>query len=64
MFNIFTFYDELLGIRQEDDYEEVDTVLITREIPEELMDGFNTLVDNWLTSKGYDPLDFECEYDE
>lgn len=61
MFNIFSFYDDLLGLNKEDDYEEIETVLVTRNIPEDLLDQFNCLVDNWLISKGYDPLDFDYE---
>lgn len=59
LFNPFALYDAMLGIREEDDYEEVETVFVTREIPEELVDEFNASVDNFLSDNGYDPLDFE-----
>lgn len=61
LLNPFALYDAMLGIREEDDYEEVETVFVTREIPEELVDEFNASVDNFLSDNGYDPLDFDAE---
>ena len=61
MFNPFAIYDAMLGLNVEDEYEDIETVLITREIPEELIDEFNASVDNFLASHGYDPLDFDSE---
>ena len=58
-FDPFKIYDAMLGI--EDDEEYVDTVFITREIPEELEDKFNALVDNMLVEYGYDPFEFDQE---
>ena len=59
LLNPFALYEAMLGIREEDDYEEVETVFVTREIPEELVDEFNASVDNFLSDNGYDPLDFD-----
>lgn len=61
MFDPFKIYDAMLGLNAEDEYEEVETVLITREIPEELVDEFNACADNFLAANGYDPLDFDAE---
>lgn len=61
MFNPFQIYDAMLGLDAEDEYEDIETVLITREIPEELVDEFNASVDNFLAANGYDPLDFDAE---
>ena len=61
LLNPFALYDAMLGIREEDDYEDVETVFITREIPVELVDEFNASVDNFLSDNGYDPLDFDAE---
>jgi len=61
LLNPFALYDAMLGIREEDDYEEVETVFVTREIPVELVDEFNASVDNFLSDNGYDPLDFDAE---
>ena len=61
LFNPFAIYDAMLGIREDDDYEEVETVFVTREIPEELVDEFNAATDNLLAANGYDPLDFDSE---
>ena len=63
MFNPFQIYDAMFGInRDDDDYDDgVETILITREIPEDLMDEFNAHVDNFLLANGYDPLDFDVE---
>lgn len=61
LLNPFALYEAMLGIREEDDYEEVETVFVTREIPEELVDEFNASVDNFLSDNGYDPLDFDAE---
>ena len=62
MFNPFQIYDAMLGINHDDDYDDgIETILITREIPEELMDEFNAAVDNFLSANGYDPLDFDAE---
>lgn len=63
MFNPFQIYDAMLGInRDDDDYDDgVETILITREIPEELIDEFNAMADNLLSKHGYDPLDFDAE---
>lgn len=61
MFNPFQIYDAMLGLDAEDEYEDIETVLITREIPEELADEFNASVDNFLAANGYDPLDFDAE---
>lgn len=61
LLNPFALYDAMLGIREEDDYEEVETVFVTREIPEDLVDEFNASVDKFLSDNGYDPLDFDSE---
>jgi hypothetical protein len=61
MFNPFQIYDAILGLNQEDEYEEVETITIVREIPEELVDEFNAMTDNFLADNGYDPLDFDTE---
>lgn len=61
LLNPFALYDAMLGIREEDDYEEVETVFVTREIPVKLVDEFNASVDNFLSDNGYDPLDFDAE---
>lgn len=61
MFNIFKFYDEMLGMLHQDSREEVDTAWVTKEIPVDLEAEFDILVDNWLTSKGYDPRMFDIE---
>ena len=61
MFNPFQIYDAMLGLSADDEYEDIETVLITREIPEELVDEFNASVDNFLAANGYDPLDFDAE---
>ena len=61
LLNPFALYEAMLGIREEDDYKEVETVFVTREIPEELVDEFNASVDNFLSDNGYDPLDFDAE---
>lgn len=64
MFNPFQIYDEMLGMFTKDDEETIDTVWITKEIPDELEDEFHTMVDNWLTNKGYDPRAFDFEEEE
>ena len=62
MFNPFQIYDAMLGINQDDDdYEDIDTIVVTREIPEELAEEFNDMVDDLLSKHGYDPLDFDAE---
>lgn len=61
LLNPFALYEAMLGIREKDDYEEVETVFVTREIPVELVDEFNASVDNLLSDNGYDPLDFDAE---
>ena len=65
MFNVFQIWDEMLGIKNENDPEEVDIIYIERGVPLPHKDEFNALVDNWLVSKGFDPEDFdiliECE---
>ena len=62
MFNPFQIYDAMLGINQDDDdYEDIDTIVVTREIPEELAEEFNDMVDELLSKHGYDPLDFDAE---
>ena len=62
MFNPFQIYDAMLGINQDDDdYKDIETVIVSREIPEELMDEFNETVDDLLSKHGYDPLDFDAE---
>lgn len=47
-----------------DDEEILDTVFVTREIPEELEDKFHTLVDNMLLEYGYAPEEFDEEGDD
>lgn len=59
MFNIFKFYDEMLGLMTPEDDEEVDIIYIERGVPLPYKDEFNTMVDNWLVSKGFDPDDFD-----
>ena len=52
----------MLGINHDDDYDDgIETIFMTREIPEELADEFNAAVDNLLAKHGYDPLDFDAE---
>jgi hypothetical protein len=63
MFDPFKMYDEWLGMFTEDDEELVDTVFVTREIPEKLEDKFNALVDNMLIEYGYSPEEFDVEED-
>jgi len=65
-FNPFAFFDEMLDIYQETvmgrkDERTIDTIWLTREVPVELEDEFNVMVDNWLSKKGYDPSDFDQE---
>jgi hypothetical protein len=62
-FDPFKIYDAMLGISPEDDEDYIDTVFITREIPTELEDKYNALVDNLLTEYGYDPEEFDEEED-
>lgn len=62
MFNPFQIYDAMLGINHDDDYDDgIETIFMTREIPEELADEFNAAVDNLLAKHGYDTLDFDSE---
>jgi hypothetical protein len=66
MFDPFKMWDEMLDIYQETvmgnkDERDVDTLWVTREIPADLEDEFNALVDNLLAKRGYDPSDFDTE---
>lgn len=68
MFDPFKMWDEILDIYQETvmgnkDERDIDTLWMTREIPAELEDEFNALVDNLLAKRGYDPSDFDTEED-
>lgn len=61
IFDPFKMYDEWLGMFNPDDEEILDTIFVTREIPEELEDKFHALVDNMLTEYGYSPEEFDNE---
>ena len=64
MFNPFQIYDEMLGMFTKNDEETIDTIWITKEIPDELEDEFHAMVDKWLEDKGYDPRAFDFEEEE
>jgi predicted fused transcriptional regulator/phosphomethylpyrimidine kinase len=69
MFDPFKMWDEMLDIYQETvmgrkDEREIETCWVTKEIPIELEDEFDALVDNWLAKKGYDPSIFVVGEDE
>ena len=63
MVDPFKMYDEWLGLFTPDDEEVLDTVFVTREIPEELEDKFHALLDNMLIEYGYSPEEF-CDEDD
>lgn len=69
MFDPFKMWDEMLEIYQDTvrgnkDDREIETCWVTKEIPLELEDEFNAMVDNWLSEHGYDPSIFEVCEDE